>query len=186
MNHVKIIAKGWAGYTGLLGMHHFKDGVSVEPLSRPQIDQLAAVVQMVEITPEGEEVGAGVARRLVTDSAMRAPVRQKVTEVQTPAERAKEDQNRIEKGFKAPVEKFYTKEELEAIVDKGGIKALREIAEPWGVKARQIVELMHEILAAQSKFETARQAGLEAIRAKAEAEAAAQQPPAVPADPTVA
>ena len=57
--HVKVVATGWAGFSGNLGGHQFKDGISVDPLPVRQIDRIAALVKCVFINEQGKEEPAG-------------------------------------------------------------------------------------------------------------------------------
>lgn len=47
----------------------------------------------------------------------------------------------------------YTRETLEALADKGGIKAVREVAVKFGVSNKSVVGLIDEILEAQARAE---------------------------------
>lgn len=159
MKHLKIVAKGFEGYNGLLGQDRFVDGVSVEPLPRNVRDRLSATMQMIEIDAEGEEQAAGVAHRLVSDSEMRAPVLEESPRM-TESEKIEEMRQRILRGEKIPVSRFYTLGELEAVADKSGIKGLRVIADPWGLKSKRIVDLIRAILTAQDNYNEQRKIAL--------------------------
>jgi hypothetical protein len=154
MNHVKVVAKGWTGYTGLIGVVRFKNGISDEPLSRPMIDRLSAVVRMVECTSKGEEIsGAGIAHRLVNDTAQRAPVRRSLMR-QSEAAKADEEAKRLDKKPRkqASERRIHTEAELDEIIQKDGIKGLREVADQWGLKGRRLDELLANVISAQNKF----------------------------------
>lgn len=177
VKHLKCRAKAWLGFTGELGGYQFEDGVSVDALPRPIRDRLAAAFEFDEIDVFGKESPAGVAHRLVTTAADRQPVIEPSVR-QTDAEKLEEDA-RAAKDSKAPDVEIYTREQLEEIAGKGGIKAVREIAEPWQVKHRNIIELINLILARQTHFVEARQKRLEDSAEQERANAAAAAPPVV-------
>jgi hypothetical protein len=150
MKHLKITQKGWAGYSSAIGGVPFKDGISEHPVPRYIADRISSGISMVEINEDGSETPAGVAHRLVSEARERAPVAK-------PLERATEEELKDEaaldaiRASKAPVDTFYTGEELEAIVDAKGIKGLREIADRWEVRHRSIPTLIGLVLKAQTK-----------------------------------
>jgi hypothetical protein len=172
MNYLKIVSKGWTGYTGGLGTVTFKNGVSTEPVPRRIADRLAAVTQMIEVDAEGNEItAAGIAHRLVTETPGRAPVKGPLAR-QTEAERAEEERLDMLRKEKAPASKFYTAGELEVVASEKGLKGLREIADPWGVKDRSIPGLIAAILKAQAAFLEKRNQRLQQLTDKAAAAAA--------------
>lgn len=168
MKHIKIISKGWTAYNGLLGTTWFKDGISVEPLPQSVADRLAAVVSFVEINEDGTETPGGAAYRMVTESRQRAPVTRESAR-QSEAERLEEVRLTQLKAEKLPADRLYTAQELEEAVDAGGIKALRAIADKWGVKERSIPNLIGEILKVQNKFISDRKIRRDALSKKIEA-----------------
>lgn len=175
MKRLKLSGSQWAGYTGTIGTVDFKDGVSAYPVPRNIADRLSAAIRMVEIDDEGNEIGpAGIANRLIRDSAMRAPVTSALAR-QTESERKSEDLRETLKAQRSPAETFYTIEELQAIADKDGIKGLRKVAEPWGVKGKAIPAIIKMILDAQSSFVASRDGIIHAF-------AGNEEPPAEKAD----
>lgn len=152
MNRLKLANPAWAGYTGTIGTVDFVNGVSAYPVPRQIADRISAAIRMIEVDEDGNEVkAAGVANRLIADAAMRAPV-PAALKVQSEDERKAEDLDDTLKNNKAPTDKFYTHEELQAIADEKGIKGLREVAAPWNVKNKAIPGLIEAILGAQNSF----------------------------------
>lgn len=152
MKHIKIIEKGWEGYTGLFGPIPFENGVSVEPVTQIMIDRLAGTVSIVEIDADGE-AQAGAAARLVGGATL-------AFEPTGGLKTASEDELAAEQARialeaaaakKKPL-KFHSLDELEAIGEKEGIKGLRKIGDAWAVRGRGIVELIKEILKAQGEM----------------------------------
>jgi Sec-independent protein translocase protein TatA len=169
MKRLKIIEKGWETYTGFMSMVSFVDGVSVDPVPQHMADRITASVQTVEIDEDGGEIQAGAAARLVGGATLSAEIVEPLA-VATAEEIAAERAEAKASADKAPVEKFYTAAELEVVADDRGIKGLREIAAPWGVRGRAIPELIREIMQAQGEFQ--KRMGIDAeVQAAAEAQA---------------
>lgn len=158
MKYLKITSPGFETYTGNLGGIDFFQGRSVDFVPRLFADRLTAAMQMVEVDADGNEEPAGVSHRLVADAAERAPMIEPL-ERQTDEERAAEDQDQLNRAIRSDVV-ILTREELEEIMSKSGIKGLREAAAPWGVKDRNAVALIEQILEAQSAFIADRDAKL--------------------------
>lgn len=165
MKHLKIVSKGFETYTGNLGGIDFVDGMSAHPVPRVFANRLTAAMQMVEVDENGVEIEAGVAARLITEAAARAPV---IEPLQRQTEEEKIAEN-VDVASQATVSDvtFHTREELEAILEKDGIKGLRAVAEPWKVKDRSAVKLMEMILEAQARYTDQRNARIAALAAEA-------------------
>ena len=155
MKKLKIVAPGFDGYTGNLGGIDFVDGVSVDPVPRIFANRLSAAMMMVEID-DGSEVDASVAYRLIAESESRAPVLEELPR-QTEEEKTEENVEMVKRANLSDVV-ILSRDELEALLAKDGIKGLRDIAKPWGVKERNAVALIELILEAQSKFVSERDA----------------------------
>ena len=157
--YLKLVQTGYETYTGPIGASEFINGISTVMIPRVDRDRLATAFQFVEFTEEGvDEIPAGVAHRLVADSAIRA-ADQKPLERQTEAE--KEIEMAMSKIAREDERVIYTREELEKIADKKGINGLREVAKPWDVKHRATAELIALILQAQDNWLALRQAEFE-------------------------
>lgn len=175
MKHLKIVSTGFETYTGNLGGVDFVDGVSVDPVPRVFANRLTAAFRMVEIEEDGSEVEAGVAHRLIADAEKRAPVLEPL-ERQTEEEKVAESVEIIKQADTASVT-IYTKDELEAILEKDGIKGLRAVAEPWKVKDRSAIKLMELILVAQAQYSEQRDARLAALAGAVETPAETSDEP---------
>lgn len=147
---IRITQAGFERFTGDFGVIAFVDGVSAGDVSGVEIDRLAASIGIVD-AETGEPIG--VANRIVTHHADTAPV---LGRLPTAAELEGEP----EPAAPAPVDDgmptFHTAEELGALADAGGIKAVREVAAKWDVRGKAIAELIGEILDAQEKFKKSR------------------------------
>ncbi|QIG75614.1 hypothetical protein EVC20_043 [Rhizobium phage RHph_Y2_17_1] len=155
MNYLKIVSKGWQGYTGQLNIISFKDGVSTEPVPPRIADRIAASVQVVECDAKGKvpkvAVLVGVQHRLISETAARAAIATSL-QTQTDADKSMEAKLDAARSLTAPVETLFTRPDLEKIADDSGMKGLRDIGDKWAVKGRGIPELIEKILAAQSQF----------------------------------
>lgn len=147
---LKLCGAGWETYNGHWRDAEFVDGVSLGPVNPATADKLAAIMPVQMVDAKGNTTPyKGVADRFRYQRKVSA-------EIEKPLARStekdlKDEQRRLkEKNAKSVVTKYYSKAELERIVDTGGIAALREIAEPWNVRDRAIPELMEKILRAQS------------------------------------
>lgn len=153
--HLRIVQKGFENYTGPIHMYDFVDGVSTEPMSRNERDRISACFQCTEIAENGKEKSAGVASRLVSDTLERAP-KVEALDRQSDDDKAAEDEdvkNRVGENVE-----ILTEDELDKIIDEGGINALREIADKWNVKDRSIPVLRQKVLDAQESFQSKRKA----------------------------
>ncbi|MBO6507502.1 MAG: hypothetical protein JJ979_03285 [Roseibium sp.] len=159
MNYLKITAKGFAKYSGFLGPVEFKDGVSVEPVPALIATRIGGTMQVAEVDENGKEITqAGPAAAIVGGATIQAEVRkplERVSEEEIEKERKAAAKKAEEAERLKQVVKFYSEEELAVVADKEGLKGLRAIAEPYGVRGRAINELIEEILEAQAKHQTA-------------------------------
>lgn len=165
---VKIIEKGYAGFTGHLGRIDFEDSVSVGEIDMREALMLGGYVRLVEVDEAGNELGP------VSHAAELARTRNLSTSVVIPLDRgdpnepspdaAEQNGQKVETApDPMPVPELtpeeaarvWTRDELEAVADKDGIKGLRDIATPMGVRNTSIPGLIDEILAAQTKNQKA-------------------------------
>lgn len=128
---IKITEPGWAGFTGDFGMVDFVDGVSVDDVSRVEQSRLAGIIAIE--TVDGTNPSASQA--LLDAHVKPAAVQTLAHIVDTPA---------------VVETKVWTSDELAAVADKEGIKGIRAIAEPMGLKDNTIADLMAKILAHQA------------------------------------
>lgn len=164
---LKVVEPGFENYTGPLSVYEFENGVSLEAIPAHDRDRIAATMKCVEIAENGKENTAGISERLVQESKARAPVRE-VFERQSVEEKIEEERSAAEKSFEDTKE-IYTEEQLDAIIENGGIKALREIAEAWGVKNRSIPTLRQMILDEQAAYYASEGTRIEKAKAAVEA-----------------
>lgn len=179
MKKLKITAPQWANYTGSLGVVHFTNGVSDEFVPDHIRRRLSIGMEMIEIDADGNESRNNAAYKLLRTTTIHAPVNAPLSR-QTETEKAREDLSIAMESGKQPT--FYTRENLEAIADKEGIKGLREAAEIWDVKHRSIPALIDMILAAQEKFLEKRKKRIDSVIEKEVAENNALKQAAISGD----
>lgn len=126
---IRITEPGWQGFSGLLGSVEFLDGVSIEDVAKSEASHLAGIVAIE--TLDGKNPSAS--QTIIDSGVIHAPVEVKV-KVDDPALAVTD----------------HTVESLSELADKGGIKALRAIAEPMGIKANSISELIEKVMAYQT------------------------------------
>jgi hypothetical protein len=141
MNRIKITQDGWAGFTGNIGGVDFVDGVSIDVVTQIQSDRISCSVLTVNADTD-EQVG--VTTRYLAEQATPMSVEEAL-----PVITDEEIAASIVAAAEHTVEHYFTGDELEAIADEKGIAGLRAVAEPLGVKARAIPDLIANILAAQ-------------------------------------
>jgi len=181
MQKLKITEKGWEGYTGFFGQVEFKDGVSVSPVDPYHLNHLSGLVRCVLVDADGKELGqAGVA------AAIAGGVTTVAAAVEKPLARATEaavaaEQKKLAVQAEKPPHPLLTVADLEKIGAEGGIRAVRVVADKWGVRDRSIPGLIKEIMKAQAQWQSridAVAAEERALQAKAAEEAARSESPA--------
>lgn len=126
---VKITEPGWAGFTGQFGQYEFVDGVSVDDIGRADAAYLSGLIS-IEDAASGKN--PSISQRIIDTYMLPA------SGPQTPVAPTQ-----------AASTATYTKESLEAIADTSGIKGIREVADPLGIKGNSIAELIGKVLSAQ-------------------------------------
>jgi hypothetical protein len=176
MPKIKIIEAGWAGYTGYLGSTEFVDGVSVNDISPLLAQQLSSVVSCRDVATDKDHNPAQIILSMADvamDQDMPLPDLAQIAASQV-----------IEHGD-APL---YTREALETLAEQGGIGALRELADPVGIKSNRIVTLIEAMLKAGLRHSVADEPEAPAPEAPAEpvAEAPAVEASEAPEAPAAA
>lgn len=139
---LKIVEPGWATFTGQLGWTDFENAVSVNEVSRAEAQHLAAIVQIEEINvATGESTGKSpsAAQVILDTHGKQAASATLPTADQSPS-------------VVAVPSKVYTADELGKLADDSGIKGVRVVADPLGVKGTSIAELIGKVLQAQDEI----------------------------------
>jgi hypothetical protein len=134
MTKIRIDATGYEAFDGFLGTLEFKGGVSVREATPLEIRRIGANVKIVEVEGNGQ----------VGPSVSMVGTRHVSAQLETRLTRESE-----ESPVEPETEVEYTEEKLKVIADEGGIKAVRKIAEKFGVKGVSISAMIEEIVAAQ-------------------------------------
>jgi len=141
---VKINEVGFNKFTGEIGGIEFVNGISVEDLSKSDVQRMGASMRIEEVLHE-DEGGVvtgnqlGVAADLAKGVDVSAKVQKKVTIVEEPIVKEElivDDSIVDEDGNE------YTVKSVEEIADKGGINAVREVAKKFGVKGNSIAGII--------------------------------------------
>jgi hypothetical protein len=127
---IKMVQPGYEGFTGNFGGVEFVDGVSIADVAPMVATRIANVVRV-----ENVEGGANPSASQAALDSYSKPMELRPQD--TPA----------------PKPQKYTEAELEAIAGKEGIKGLRKISDPLGVKSNGIAELIALILKVQTPAE---------------------------------
>lgn len=139
-------APGWDNYTGQIGDVHFVDGYSTEPLDRHQIYRISSSINL--LAAQRQEDGTFVTGDLVGalyevgDATKETPSDYKSLPT---LEEIGVDFTDVGDGVPAtnsPAKHSYTREQLAQIADEQGIKGLREVAEPFGVKGKSVEQII--------------------------------------------
>ncbi|OAD82877.1 hypothetical protein ATN89_17495 [Comamonas thiooxydans] len=132
MKHLKITEAGYEGFSGYFGIIAFKDGISASPVSDIEFKRMQALLRVEQ---HGDEITDTNEPAVVTlKSAAAAPAPEPLVTVDE----------------KPAAGEAWTRDALEAVADKSGIKGVREIAAPLGVSGKSITDLITGILAAQN------------------------------------
>lgn len=136
---VRLLQAGYEDFTGQLGRNHFEGGVSVEPL-------LPIHAHFIGAAMDAEyEDGTPINPALSYAISMAATPQ----EAEARAQEKADDLAAADAAAVGAIKAVYTREQLEEIADKRGIKGLREIGDELGVKANSVTALIDDILKAQ-------------------------------------
>lgn len=150
---IRLTQPGFATYSGQMGVMTFTDGLSDHDVRPQDAIRMAAVMQCEWEDGRPANVAQAILDHAHTPASIEvknelngdAAIRQQQAEANgttTPAEVRLDD-------LAAPGT-LYTSAELEAIADAEGIKGLRKIAGPLGIKGNSINELIREIVSANA------------------------------------
>jgi hypothetical protein len=146
---IRLMQPGFENFTGPMGRLVFEDGLSTTDVEGRDFLRMSSVMKCeredgtsaspVDALLAIADVGAPTAEVARAEELERNADALKVF-AQPEADRPATDEPAL------PVAALYTEEQLGKIADKKGIKGLREIAEPMGIKGNSIKELIAEIL----------------------------------------
>ena len=142
---LRINQTGFEGYTGQMGVVNFVDGLSVADVDPKDAIRMSAV--MLCVWEDGTSVS--IAQSLLDNANTPAPIFLTGEEGQHDIERAE----LVASGDADDNSNLYTEDDLSAIADKDGIKGLRAIADPLGVKGNSIKDLITALIEAKAAKE---------------------------------
>lgn len=128
---IQLTEPGYEQFTGHFGVVEFLDGTSVGDVSQGEAALLASLVQVRTI----DGVNPSPAQAILDSYGDQLAAATQPTVAELPPEPVAE-------------RRAYTMEELAEAADKGGIKAVRAIADPLGIKGQSIAEIIGKIVAA--------------------------------------
>ena len=132
---IKIAQPGYETFSSYMGTLEFKDGISVREPTAREIALIGSNIKIVEVGSEDEQIGPSVT--MVNTRNISAHVEDALErEPEEPA---------------IKTEPKYTEDELIRLGEDGGIKAVRAIADEFGVKGVSIDGLIAAIMEAQAK-----------------------------------
>ena len=149
---LKITQPGFENYSGQMGMILFKDGISVYDVNERDALRLSALFgckwatgASVTITKWEQEPSAPIGRATYRAEA----VEDREIVGGNDGDTQYVDNNSSDIPVK--VTRYYTLEELEKIADNKGLKGLREVAKPLGIKGTSINGLIEAIMEVAGK-----------------------------------
>lgn len=146
---IRLKQPGFETYSAQMGVHFFEDGLTTTDVKPSDAVRLAA--QFLCEWEDGTPVS--VAQSMLDHAHMTTTTMPR--EINADEALAKQSDEAAERSAVEAKSnalrdaKVYTREQLDAIADKEGIKGLRVIAAPMGIKGNAINELVAEILAKQ-------------------------------------
>lgn len=155
MTRIKIVQKGWEGFSSNLGTTVFKDGIA--ECSEQEANRIGATIQIVRLNDDDEEDGVinigheiTKTKNLSAEVTPRLKTAEELAALKSENEPEESEDDETEDDETEDAAEAWTEESLEAIADEKGIKGLREIGDKFGVKSTKIAELIDKILEAQN------------------------------------
>lgn len=141
---IKLKQKGFESYTGQMGVVFFKDGVSINDVSKMDAMRMGSVMS-IEVVDSDETMNAGeVVRQNMHTTA------DEIKSIEAPVEVPREQVKPVE-GVKFTSDKLYSQELLEKVADEKGIAGLREIAKKFGIRGNSVPAIISAVLKAQGE-----------------------------------
>lgn len=150
---VKLIEQGWETYTGQMGVTFFVDGLSTADVSTRDARRIAAAMRAEwedgstlspsELILENADTPAPVmpvnvlSDPVIAEELWAPEPDPSVSDEPAPMDSPDPDNQRPQ----------YTEVELAELIDSGGIAALRDIADPLGIKGRSVNDILDDLRA---------------------------------------
>ena len=159
MPKLRIVEPGWHKFNDFLGSVKFTDGVSDEEVSRKQAEEFGLSLRVEFEDEPGYNPSPSQTLldfQRTNHSELNLPVSpidvQKAEELEEVVEDFPEEFVEVEEA-PAPVVVDYDEASLRAVAKDAGIKGLREIADPLGIKDAQIAGMIGQLLRLKEKLE---------------------------------
>lgn len=144
---LRLTQPGYENFTAQMGVLFFENGLSTTDVK--PVDAVRVAAQFLCEWEDGSS--ASVAQSILDHSHATTLTIPQVQDADQALAQAHADAGAVASANNAKgVEKTYTEEQLAAIADEKGIKGLRAIAEPLGIKAHSITDLVKAILEKQA------------------------------------
>jgi len=132
---LRLTGSGFENFTGQMGAHEFLNGVSTTDVTERDAIRLSGVFHTEWVDPSVGVQHPSLAQRLLDNGSVEA-----TNNLQLGAQGEAAPEVVVEP------KKVWTEADLAAVADRDGIKGLREIADPLGLKSNSILELINLIL----------------------------------------
>lgn len=140
---LRLTQPGFATYSGQMGVIQFVDGVSSDDVQSIDAIRMAAVMLCEWADGSSPSIAQAILDHAHTPAPMLLPGEPAPSDTATTLEAPPSQSLPISQSL--PVS--YTEAQLAAIADRDGIKGLRVIGDPLGIKANSIIDLITAILA---------------------------------------
>lgn len=140
MPNIKIVQKGFETYNGFFDGVKFENGLSTEPMTLSGAEQLGASIKIVD-ADTNEPVS--VTQRMIN---MRGDSIKPSRSIHPRGEEPKVEEKKTVELTEKIAEPNYTREQLEALADSGGISKLREFAKEYNVNGKSIASIIDALM----------------------------------------
>jgi hypothetical protein len=147
----RLASEGFKDYTGVFGGVQFENGATNDVLTLRQVNNIGGIVVLEKVLSNGDffQVGPHSTDPISIDYIRHLTEETNIAYEATLAVN-KDAYVSVEPAslVEAPIvsNAKYTREELELIADKSGISGLREISDPYSIKARSVAEIINALL----------------------------------------
>lgn len=143
---LKLTQPGFETYNGQMGLLNFVDGLSTKDVLPAQAVRMAAVMLCLWEDDSSPSITQGLLDKADMGAPMYSASQDGSDHDKAAGLLADVRATVVAMSKTSPDKLLYSVEQLEAIADKSGIKGLREISDPLGIKSNSIKELIDAIL----------------------------------------
>jgi len=150
----RLASDGFRNYTGIFGRVQFENGETSQELTLRQINNIGGLIVLEKVLENGDFFQVGPHS---TDPISLAYIKHLVEETGNSYEstlKANDDKVAVvvdevvttDSPVASKGNSLFSIEQLEAVADKSGIVGLRELSDPYGIKARSVSEIINALL----------------------------------------